>query len=197
LRFPRVPRTVLSGKEELVDADGSIASAYDFWRWAYSDLVSNSTRGVLAEFIVAKALACTGAVRDPWDATDLITPGGIRIEIKTSAYLQSWAHENESRICFSIRPSRAWSADTNVISDEVRRQADVYVFCLVDHKDKKTLDLLNLRQWKFFAVAASTLNEQMPTRKTISLEAVKRFAEETDFRGLEKAVRDAVKVSAT
>lgn len=29
----------------------------DFWRWSSSDLVVNVTRGVLAEYIVAKALA--------------------------------------------------------------------------------------------------------------------------------------------
>jgi hypothetical protein len=29
----------------------------EFWRWSMSDLVSNATRGRLAEFIVAKALS--------------------------------------------------------------------------------------------------------------------------------------------
>jgi hypothetical protein len=28
----------------------------DFWQWSSSDLVSNSTRGCIAEFIVARAL---------------------------------------------------------------------------------------------------------------------------------------------
>ena len=28
----------------------------EFWEWAYDDLLANTTRGVLAEYIVAKAL---------------------------------------------------------------------------------------------------------------------------------------------
>ncbi len=28
----------------------------DFWQWAYSDLVGNTDRGTLAEYIVAKAI---------------------------------------------------------------------------------------------------------------------------------------------
>lgn len=43
---------------------------FDFWRWSLSDLVSNATRGLLAEFIVAKALGIsTPSVRDEWSAT--------------------------------------------------------------------------------------------------------------------------------
>jgi hypothetical protein len=44
----------------------------DFWRWSVSDLVSNATRGVLAEFIVASALAIPiHSVRDEWIGFDL------------------------------------------------------------------------------------------------------------------------------
>ncbi len=32
------------------------ATLGDFWSWAYSDCINNTTRGVLAEFVVAKAL---------------------------------------------------------------------------------------------------------------------------------------------
>ena len=32
------------------------ASVGDYWRWAYSDIVGNTNRGLLAQFIVAKAL---------------------------------------------------------------------------------------------------------------------------------------------
>ena len=33
---------------------GTGATILDYWRWADSDLVANSSRGVLAEFLVAK-----------------------------------------------------------------------------------------------------------------------------------------------
>jgi hypothetical protein len=191
LTFPRIPLRPLQAEEKLTDSGQCIASILEFWQWAYSDLVSNATRGVLAEFIVARALGCTGPVRDAWDATDLLTPDRIKVEVKTSAYLQSWAHEKESRICFSIRPSRAWSAETNVFEAEVRRQADVYVFCLLDHRHKPTLNPLDLAQWKFFAVSAARLNDHLPTQKTVSLKTVKSLGEETTFGDLAAAVRKA------
>lgn len=59
----------------------------DFWRWAYSDFLSNTLRGVLAEYIVASALGCTEAPRREWHAYDLVTAGGIRVEAKSAAYL--------------------------------------------------------------------------------------------------------------
>ena len=31
-------------------------SKQEFWEWAYDDLLTNTTRGVLAEYIVATAL---------------------------------------------------------------------------------------------------------------------------------------------
>ena len=49
----------------------------DFWQWSSSDLLSNATRGVLAEYIVGLALDCVGGTRREWDAADLLTPDGI------------------------------------------------------------------------------------------------------------------------
>lgn len=43
-----------------------------FWKWAFSDFLSNTLRGVLAEFIVATALGCAHRPRTEWDAYDLV-----------------------------------------------------------------------------------------------------------------------------
>jgi len=44
----------------------------DFWRWSASDLLSNTQRGILAEFIVAKALDIkTDGPRVEWEPFDL------------------------------------------------------------------------------------------------------------------------------
>ena len=57
---------------------------------------------MLAEFIVATALGIpTDGVREGWAAWDLTTPGGVRVEVKTAAYLQSWAQKELSKISFS------------------------------------------------------------------------------------------------
>ena len=48
----------LNGNEPftLRGSDTSIV-LQDFWRWAYSDLLNNTLRGVLAEFLVKKSFS--------------------------------------------------------------------------------------------------------------------------------------------
>lgn len=140
-----------------------------FWRWSASDLVSNATRGILAEYIVASALGMAEGVRAQWDAFDIRTPSGVRVEVKSAAYLQSWFHREPSIIQFGIRPTREWTASTNELSADLRRRADVYVFCALNHKEKHSLNPLNLDQWEFYILPASILNAKCPTQKTIGL----------------------------
>ena len=48
----------------------------DFWRWQSSDLLNNALRGVLAEYIVAKALGIeTNGPRVEWEPFDLLFNG--------------------------------------------------------------------------------------------------------------------------
>lgn len=115
---------------------GSTVLGFDllgFWQWSCSDLVSNATRGVLAEYIVARALGIVEGVRDEWAAYDLITPEGIKIEVKSAAFLQAWHQEKSSSISFRTPKTKAWNSETNALSDTARRQADVYVFALLSH----------------------------------------------------------------
>src|SRR5690606_21596217 len=73
----------------------------DFWRWALGDLRLNSTRGMLAQFLVARAVWDTRPNDDGWGDFDVLSPEGIKIEVKSSGYLQSWSQVNPSRIVFS------------------------------------------------------------------------------------------------
>ncbi len=141
----------------------------DFWRWSASDLVGNAMRGVLAEYIVASALDLPQTVRVEWDAFDLKTPAGVSIEVKSAAYLQSWDQKAFSRITFGIQPTRAWEAATNDYTGHLRRQADVYVFCLLHHQDKATVDPLDMDQWTFYILPAAVLDERFPAQKSIGL----------------------------
>ncbi|MEN8242620.1 MAG: hypothetical protein ABFS17_11905 [Chloroflexota bacterium] len=141
-----------------------------FWSWSTSDLVSNTTRGVLAEFIVAQALGITaGTVRQEWDAYDLETVEGIKIEVKASAYIQSWHQERLSAISFDISKSRGWDPKTNKSSPESKRSADIYVFALHAHQDKSSVDPLNLDQWQFIVVPTEFLNHRLGEQATITL----------------------------
>lgn len=141
----------------------------DFWRWSASDLVGNAMRGVLAEYIVACALDLPQAVRVEWDAFDLKMADGLTIEVKSAAYLQSWQQKALSQITFGIQPTRAWEAATNDHTGELKRQADIYVFCLLHHQDKVTVDPLDMDQWTFFLLPTSVLDEKFPVQKTIGL----------------------------
>ena len=85
----------------------------DFWQWSSSDLVSNALRGRVAEFLVAQALGVSDGIRNEWDSYDLRSLSGLRIEVKSAAYLQTWAQRVESAISFDIRPTLAWDANTN------------------------------------------------------------------------------------
>jgi hypothetical protein len=98
-----------------------------FWRWSASNLVSNALRGRLAEFLVSQALGISDSVRSEWDAFDLRTPAGVTIEVKSAAYLQTWAQRAPSAISFDIRPTRSWDPLRNEFAIEARRQAEIYV----------------------------------------------------------------------
>ena len=143
-----------------------------FWQWSSSDILSNALRGVLAEFIVKSDIGITCEVREEWDAYDLVTPEDIKVEVKSSSYLQSWSQNKLSAISFGIQRTQGWDASTNITSDEIQRQADVYVFCVLSHKDKATVNPLNLDQWDFYILATSKLNKKCPTQKTITLSSL-------------------------
>ena len=65
----------------------------DYWVWAFSDLMGNTERGVLAEYLVARAIRAKRPVRNSWAAYDIDSPDGTKIEVKSASYVQSW-HQN-------------------------------------------------------------------------------------------------------
>ena len=171
---------------------------WDFWQWSSSDLVSNATRGILAEFLVASALGLSNGVRNEWDAFDLQTETGIKIEVKSAAYVQTWHQRTLSRIVFDIRPTRAWDPLTNRLAKERKRQADVYVFSLLHHKDKETVNPMDLSQWTFYVVSTNQLDDVCGEAKSISLSGLKKLGPiACDFDGLRRAVEATSKGAGT
>jgi len=144
----------------------------DFWSWSHSDLLNNTQRGVLAEFLVRQALGITLELRADWDPYDLITENGIKIEVKSSAYIQSWKQNNFSKVSFDIAPKRAWDSETNDFSSKILRHSDYYVFCLLHHKDQDSIDPMNLDQWTFYVLNTQILNDYKGAQKTISLNSL-------------------------
>ncbi len=165
-----------------------------FWRWSASNLVSNATRGVLAEYLVARALgADVDGIRDEWAAFDLTTPAGVTVEVKSAAYVQCWHQHRPTPPRFSIRPSSAWDASTGTYADGVRRQADVYVFALLAHRDKATIDPLDVTQWTFFVVPTAKLNARLRDQKTVGLSVVARTGSRSSFAELATTFLEVVR----
>lgn len=120
--FPQIKASVKSENEEL--SNNGFPLGYNilhFWRWAMSDILSNATRGLFAEFIVGTSIGFDfSSVRNEWDEYDLtMEDGAIKIEVKSAAYIQSWHQEKPSNIVFSTKS----------------RKSDIYVFCLLNHID--------------------------------------------------------------
>lgn len=192
--FPALPAVPRTGTEPLHrDGESLGSTVLDFWRWSSSDLLANTTRGILAEFLVATALEIPRAVRVEWDAFDLVTPSGVRIEVKSAATWQAWAQKRPFALTFGIAPTWGWDAATNTTSDLHRRQANLYVFAVLDHAEKFAVDPLNVAQWTFYVVPAATLDAHCGGQKTIRLARLLALgARPVPFEGLRVAVTQAL-----
>lgn len=159
----------------------------DFWRWAYSDVLSNRNRSIFAEYIVGVALGVAGKPRVEWDAVDL-RYGGFKIEVKSSAYCQGWFQTKPSTIRFSIRKAVFWNPETGAYEGEATRSADVYVFCVHAEKDKSKANVLDVSTWDFYVAPAELLNRQFGAAKSLSLAAVILVAVRCKWDALRAAV---------
>ena len=177
--LPRIEMATKTGNEPFhADRDNLPQTLLDYWRWSGSDLVSNAQRGILAEFLVGSALQMTDRVRREWDAYDVQTPSGLTVEVKNSAYIQSWSQTDYSTITFDIGPKKSWDAKENKSDSVSRRSADVYVFSLLAHRDQNSIDPLNVSQWEFYVLATSVLDERCGEQKTIQLGPLKALKPE-------------------
>jgi hypothetical protein len=196
--FLRLSAVRRSGAET-VHADGRPVGGtlLEFWQWSASDLVSNATRGRLAEYLVHRAVGSPEqSVRDEWDAFDLTTPEGTRVEVKSAAYVQSWHQERLSSIVFRTPKTRAWSADTNRQEAEARRQAQVYVFALLHHTDKPSVDPLNVRQWTFYVLPTRVLDARTRSQDSITLTSLQALCgQATPFEEISRAIRQAARAA--
>src|SRR6185437_7501462 len=76
---------------------------------------------------------------------------------------------------FSTLHTRAWDTETGAFAAESRRQADTYVFALLAHREKETIDPLNLDQWEFYVVPTSALETYTRSRHSITLKSLQQL----------------------
>lgn len=188
----------LTGNEEFTLHGASAGiSVKDFWSWAYSDLLDNTQRGVMAEFLVYSSIRSTphdSQMRENWLPFDITSPSGRRIEVKSAAYIQAWTPENIfAQVRFDIGKKLAWDNATASYASEAKRNCDLYVFCLFTAMTKD-VSLLNLDYWDFYVLPTSVLNEKLPNQKSIVFSALQKLNPvKTDYAGL-GAVIETIKL---
>ncbi|GAA4283826.1 hypothetical protein GCM10022261_13570 [Brevibacterium daeguense] len=153
---------VLTGDEKFAGSATAAPTVLQFWQFAMQDLRMNNTRGYLAEFMVATALGLQVS-RVEWDEYDLLwLPGGssdeVRIEVKSSAYVQAWPQKRLSRPVFSGLRGRIRDA-ANTYADNASYNADLYVFCVNTQTRPLKYDPLDLACWEFYVAPRMILAE--------------------------------------
>ncbi|MGD9581582.1 MAG: hypothetical protein AB7V50_09435 [Vampirovibrionia bacterium] len=157
----------------------------DFWQWAYSDVMSNRNRSILGEFLVASALDITNTPRIEWDYYDLKYKD-LKIEVKTSAYVQSWHQNKLSTISFDISKKKAWYPETNTYSEKADRYSDVYIFCLYKNTDKTMTNILDVSNWEFYVVPVSFISEKFNDQKSLRLKKLQSLTTAINYNDLKR-----------
>ncbi|WJE46680.1 hypothetical protein QRD90_21110 [Peribacillus frigoritolerans] len=163
---------------------GTDQTMLDFWQWGFSKILTNNLRGIFAEFLIGTALGCLNV---EWDAYDLVYKG-MKIEVKSSAYIQAWHKEKYSNISFSIGAKKEYDYTTNKYNPTVKRNADIYVFCLLKEKNLELIEPLNTAQWEFYLALTKDLDIHFPNQKTISLNSLKKIAQRSTYEELKKTI---------
>lgn len=181
------------------DGESKGFSLCDYWRWMGSDLVMNIQRGVLAEYIVAKALDAETLKwpRSPWEGNDVkLCHRDGTIEVKSAAHVQAWHRKNSkpTPVSFNI--------DTKKYGSEGFKHGrsfyvSAFVFCVLGKPGLPLVypDPLDLSQWEFYVLMSEVLDDEVRDQKTIRLrplrELVKRKGRKADFDGLLDAIDDS------
>lgn len=185
----------LNGNEKFtLDGKDTEISISEFWSWAYSDLLNNTLRGVMAEFLVKKSFSFftpLKKMRTDWTPYDLISPSGRRIEVKSAAYLQSWTEDYYSHIIFDISPKKSWNPQTGYSPEKIRH-SDLYVFCLYTAKSREQ-SIMNLDLWEFYVLPTSILDQCKPNQKSIGLNSLLALKpEKVNFQNLGNVIENLV-----
>jgi hypothetical protein len=169
----------------------------DFWAWAYSDILTNTTRGMFAEFLVGSALGVIDSVPPAgWEDFDLLYCAN-KIEVKASAYIQSWHQNAFSDIRFDIGERGSWDADTDSWLPERKRSADCYVFCLFFEKDRKMVNVIDTAKWHFYVVSTHQINEALGSQKSVGLNGVESLTNPVKIEQLRERVDLALRENQT
>ena len=159
-------------------------------------LIENSYRGAYVECLIEIALGEPWTLTRSWASWDLEHPtSGARIEIKSSARLQTWTAHAPPQAArppqFDIPPHAGYYAngDADWVDTAPIRHADLYIFAWHDQADPDTADHHNPDQWQFFVVPEPQLP---PGQKSIGLNPLRKLAAPCAYDQLSASVDQAV-----
>lgn len=192
LNLDVIKATPKAGNEQLTFIEKDIGySLLEFWQWSASDILSNATRGRFAEFIVGTSVGINPKrLRDEWDAFDIKTDDGIKIEVKSASYIQSWSQKHFSTISFSIRKAKYWDANDGMLKGEAKRHADLYVFCLLKTKDQNIIDPLKLEQWEFYVLPTYRLDNYTRSQTSITINSLRKLTKALNYNELKTNIEN-------
>lgn len=184
---------VMSGSEPFRYSEKPLGlTLADFWRWSESDLLNSLTRTRLAEFIVATALgAHAEGPRDERSSLELVTPEGIEVRVKSGSFLKSFHQRDLSKVVFIplVYAAHSHAARSHHAAD----RPQVYVFALLDHVERATVDPLDLDQWRFFVPATSKLEALVTEQHSLTVPTLDELsAGSVAYGDLKAAVQKAV-----
>lgn len=193
-----------NGDEKLINNGAYLPfTMLNFWQWSMSNIRFGMTRGTFADFIVKCALDSGGIPTrteigtgiEEYDLEGPVIPSlgrASRIEVKSSAYLNSESGNFSERCVFSISPAKV------LINNDYKRDAprqrnnDIYVFTLYTAPDNHK-NILDLTWWEFFVLPTYRIEDDksLSKQKTISLKRVKEYCPTLSFDMVCDAIIDA------
>lgn len=165
----------------------------DFWAWILGDLRMNTTRGVLVEFLVAKAVGDDSSFRTEWGPWDVKADDGTLIEIKTSGYSQSWdGADSNPRFEFrAVNADQTWNEEAGRYVDvDPDRRVHVWIFAVHMTRRSEAYDPLDLDSFSFYVVPHIWLRRRGTKSMSLSVLEKTEF-EPVGWNGLREAVRAA------
>ncbi|MBP1947128.1 hypothetical protein [Virgibacillus litoralis] len=172
---------------EFTQIKGTSKQIVDYWKWAYSNINTNSERGIFAEFLVGSALGTLGTGRVEWDIADVEYRRKL-IEVKSSAFVQEWEQKKLSVPQFNIAKKYEFGEYTTSRD----RHAQIYIFALLFEKVRNIMDPLNIEQWEFYILSTKNINEHFGVQKSVSLKPLKNVCHPVNYDDIKSVVDEII-----
>ena len=146
----------------------------EYWAWAHGNLANNVERGLVAEYLVRHALELRDGPRDHWEVETDLTVEGRTIQVKSTAFLQSWEQSRESQAQFQLKRDKL--------------NCDLFIFAVWwpqgGVRPVVPVSIIDVGQWWFYLVTGDKLQKALDDKgsseaKTASV-SLKRLLEWTE-----------------